>query len=76
MDRIRNRWVVQMAMVLAAVLVISQVAVAQESTPTALEMEGDALVRSMDPASLPDGWEIPQNVAMSPTFLYTSGTRI
>ncbi len=29
------------------------------STPTAVEMEGDALVRSLNPSDLPSGWELP-----------------
>ncbi|CAN5862474.1 hypothetical protein BH20CHL4_BH20CHL4_01860 [soil metagenome] len=69
MERSRNRWIFQMALVLAGALVLGQVAVAQESTPTAVEMEGDALVRSMDPSSLPDGWEIPENVGHVTNFL-------
>jgi ABC-type sugar transport system substrate-binding protein len=69
MERIRNRWFIQIAMVLAAVLVIGQVAVAQESTPTAAQMEGDATVRGLDPAALPDGWEVPATVGHVTNYL-------
>jgi ribose transport system substrate-binding protein len=69
MDRIRNRWFFQIAMVLAAVLVLSQVAVAQESTPTAAQMEGDAIVRGMDPSALPDGWQVPEDVGHVTNYL-------
>jgi ribose transport system substrate-binding protein len=56
-------------MILAALLVIGQVAVAQESTPTAAQMEGDATVRSMDPSALPDGWTVPEDVGHVTNFL-------
>jgi ribose transport system substrate-binding protein len=69
MERIRNRWFIQIAMILAALLVIGQVAVAQESTPTAAQMEGDATVRSMDPSALPDGWTVPEDVGHVTNFL-------
>ena len=60
--RIRQRWLLQLAFAMAALLVLSQVAIAQDSTPTAVEMEGDALVRSLDPTAPPEGWVIPETV--------------
>ena len=65
----RNRWFMQVAFALAALLAFSQVAIAQDSTPTAAEMEGDAMVRSMDPAALPDGWTLPESVGHVTNYL-------
>jgi ribose transport system substrate-binding protein len=45
--------------VATAALLLAPAAIAQDATPTATEMEGDALVRSLDPSALPDGFEVP-----------------
>jgi ribose transport system substrate-binding protein len=66
---IRNRWLVQMAIALTAMMVLGQVAIAQDATPTDAGAEGDAIVRSMDPAGLPDGWTIPANVGHVTNYL-------
>ncbi len=42
--------------IMAASLLVSPVALAQDATPGA---EGDAMVRAMDPAALPDGFAVP-----------------
>jgi len=68
-QRNRNRWFVQIGFALAALLVFSQMAIAQDSTPTAAEAEGDALVRSLDPAALPDGWTLPETVGHVTNYL-------
>lgn len=45
----------------AAALLLTPAALAQDATPMA-GAEGDALVRSMDPESLPEGFEVPESV--------------
>src|SRR5215212_234692 len=53
-------------------MTFGQIAVAQESTPAASPIagsEGDAIVRSMDPAALPEGWTIPANVGHVTNYL-------
>ena len=59
--RMKNhaRWTGRLVAVVAAALLISPVALAQDATPTAGGAEGDAMVRSMDPSALPEGFEIP-----------------
>ncbi|MGD9711447.1 MAG: substrate-binding domain-containing protein, partial [Thermomicrobiales bacterium] len=68
-NRIRQRWLVHLAFALTAMLGLSQIAIAQDSTPTAAQMEGDALVRSLDPAAPPEGWEIPETVGHVTNYL-------
>jgi ribose transport system substrate-binding protein len=68
------RWFLQIGIVLAAMLVVGQVAIAQDGTPspegpTAAQVEGDATVRGMDPENLPEGWEIPESVGHVTNFL-------
>jgi ribose transport system substrate-binding protein len=53
------RWTGKLLAVVAAALLLSPAAFAQDATPTAAEMEGDAMVRALDPAALPEGWEVP-----------------
>ena len=55
----RARWTGKLVAVVAVALLISPVALAQDATPTAGGGEGDAMVRSMDPSALPEGFEIP-----------------
>lgn len=59
--RMKNqaRWTGKLVAVVAAALLVAPVALAQDSTPTAGGAEGDAMVRSMDPSALPEGFEIP-----------------
>ena len=47
-----------LAIVLAALLLAPAITVAQDGTPAASSGD-DAIVRTMDPENLPDGWEIP-----------------
>jgi ribose transport system substrate-binding protein len=68
-QRNRNRWFLQIGFALAALLAFSQIAIAQDSTPSAAEMEGDAMVRSMDPSALPDGWTLPEKVGHVTNYL-------
>ncbi|MEZ4499405.1 MAG: hypothetical protein R2839_04895 [Thermomicrobiales bacterium] len=65
----RNRWFINIAIALVAMLTFSQMAIAQDSTPTAAEMEGDALVRSMDPSALPEGWVLPEQIGHVTNYL-------
>ena len=55
----RARWTGKLVAMVAAALLISPVALAQDATPTAGGAEGDAMVRSMDPSAVPEGFEIP-----------------
>jgi len=55
----RARWTGKLVALSAAALLVSPVALAQEATPTGAGAEGDALVRSMDPDNLPEGFEVP-----------------
>ena len=48
----------KLAVVLAGALLLTPVAFAQDATPMA-GGEGDALVRSMDPEALPEGFTLP-----------------
>ncbi len=67
--RSRNRWVLQLAFLLSAMLIVGQVAVAQDATPMDAQMEGDAIVRSMDPSAVPDGWTIPESAGHVTNYL-------
>ena len=55
----RSRWTARVLAVAAAALLLAPAAIAQDATPTASQMEGDALVRAMDPSALPEGFEVP-----------------
>ena len=52
-------WAGRLAAVLVGALLLTPVALAQDSTPMA-GAEGDAAVRSMDPQALPEGWTVPK----------------
>ncbi len=67
--RTTQRLLMQVAVALTALLVLSQVAIAQDSTPTEAQIAGDAQVRSLDPAALPDGWTLPENVGHVTNYL-------
>jgi ribose transport system substrate-binding protein len=56
---LQARWTAKLAAVLAGAILLTPATFAQDATPTAAQMEGDALVRSMDPAALPEGFEVP-----------------
>ena len=61
-----------LALALAFMLALGQVAVAQDATPGASPVagaEGDAVVRSMDPANLPADWQKPVNVGHVTNYL-------
>ena len=55
----RARWTGKFVALAAAALLVAPVALAQEATPTAGGAEGDAMVRSMDPSAVPEGFKIP-----------------
>ena len=64
----------EVRLALVALLAMGQLAVAQDATPdagspTAAQMEGDALVRSLDPTAPPDGWTIPAKVGHVTNYL-------
>jgi ribose transport system substrate-binding protein len=54
----RSRWAARFLAVAVAAL-LAPAAIAQDATPTASQMEGDAMVRAMDPSALPEGFEVP-----------------
>lgn len=56
----KARWLSRFVAVAAAALLVTPVAMAQDATPMA-GAEGDALVRAMDPAALPEGFEVPES---------------
>ncbi len=67
-------WAARLALALVALLALGQIAAAQDATPsagspTAAQMEGDALVRSLDPTTPPDGWTIPAKVGHVTNYL-------
>jgi len=67
-------WAARFALALVALLALGQIAVAQDATPspggaTATQMEGDALVRSLDPTAPPDGWIVPGKVGHVTNYL-------
>src|SRR5215213_4838283 len=55
----RARWTGKFIALATAALLIAPVALAQDATPTAGGGEGDAMVRSMDPSALPEGFKVP-----------------
>lgn len=55
-------WTGKLAVVLAGALLLTPTVLAQDATPTAAGAEGAAMVRSMDPAALPDGFNVPKTV--------------
>lgn len=65
----KQRWLMHIAVALTAMLALSQVAIAQDATPTEAQMAGDAQVRSLDPSALPDGWTLPENVGHVTNYL-------
>lgn len=58
MSATKARWLSRFVAVAAAALLLTPAAFAQDATPMA-GGEGDALVRAMDPAALPEGFEVP-----------------
>lgn len=64
----RIRWFARLAATMVVMLTFSQIAVAQDATPEP-GAEGDALVRSLDPAALPDGWTLPANIGHVTNYL-------
>lgn len=59
--RARVRAIGHFAMVAAAALLLAPASLAQDASPEAgmAGAEGDAMVRAMDPAALPDGFNVP-----------------
>jgi ribose transport system substrate-binding protein len=55
-------WTSRLAVVLAGAMLLTPTVLAQDATPTAAGAEGEAMVRSMDPAALPDGFKVPATV--------------
>jgi ribose transport system substrate-binding protein len=55
-------WTGKLAVVLAGALLLTPTVMAQDATPTAAGAEGEAMVRSMDPANLPEGFAVPKTV--------------
>ena len=55
----RARCTARLVAIAAAALLLAPAAIAQDATPTASQMEGDAMVRAMDPSALPEGFEVP-----------------
>jgi ribose transport system substrate-binding protein len=62
-------WFLRFGFMLAGLLAVGQIAVAQEGSPTAAQTEGDALVRSLDASSPPEGWKVPANVGHVTNYL-------
>ena len=60
--RSRARWMGKLVALSAAALLVAPAALGQEATPTGAGAEGDALVRSLDPTNLPEGFEVPGSV--------------
>lgn len=57
-----RRRVLQSTIAASYLLVVGQVVIAQDSSPTAAQLEGATLVRNMDPRELPSEWTIPESV--------------
>jgi ribose transport system substrate-binding protein len=57
-----KRRILRSAIAASYLLVAGQMAVAQDSSPTADQREGETLVRSLDPRKLPSDWTIPESV--------------
>jgi ribose transport system substrate-binding protein len=58
MRSMNARWTGKLAVLLAGALLLTPTVLAQDATPMA-GAEGDALVRAMDPAALPEGFKVP-----------------
>jgi ribose transport system substrate-binding protein len=55
-------WSGKLAVVLAGALLLTPTVLAQDATPTAAGADGAAMVRSMDPTALPEGFQVPKTV--------------
>ena len=56
------------ALLVISILALGTIAIAQDDEMDPLE-EADALVRSLDPENLPEGWEIPESVGHVTNYL-------
>ena len=64
----RVHWLGQIALALVMMMSFGQIAPAQDATPVP-GAEGDAMVRAMDPAALPEAWKVPANVGHVTNYL-------